>query len=70
MDTEYLWILASLVLVIGLTYARDSIHTDKKSGDMDIYTSLIAGIGVFIVYKFINNIFMKKTNIKTPKYRV
>jgi len=34
---------------------------------MDIGTSLIA---ITIVYKFINNIFMKKANIKTPKYRV
>ena len=68
--TEYLWILASLTLVIGLTYARDSIHTDTKSGDMDILSSLIAGIGVWIIYKFIDNIFMKKANIKTPKFRL
>lgn len=68
--TEYLWILASLTLVIGMTYARDSIRTDTKSGDMDILSSLIAGIGVWIIYKFIDNIFMKKANIKTPKIRL
>ena len=63
--SEYLWILASLLLVIGWLYVKDFIRTDKKSGDMEIGTSLIAGIGVFIVYKFIDNIFMKKANMKT-----
>ena len=63
--TEYLWILVSLALTIGWIYTKDSIRTDKKSGDMEIGTSLIAGIGVFIVYKFIDNIFMKKANMKT-----
>jgi hypothetical protein len=57
--TEYLWILVSLALAIGFTYTKDSIRTDTKSGDMEIGTSLIAITGVFIVYKFINNMFMK-----------
>jgi hypothetical protein len=63
--TEYLWILVSLALTIGWIYTKDSIRTDKKSGDMEIYTSLIAITGVFFIYKFIDNIFMKNVNTKT-----
>jgi len=70
MNTEYLWITASLFLVIGFTYARDSIRTDEKSGDMDVFTGAIAFIGIWIIYQFIDNIFMKKANIKTPKIRL
>jgi hypothetical protein len=57
--------LVSLALTIGWIYTKDSIRTDTKYGDMEIGTSLIAGIGVFIVYKFIDNIFMKKVSMKT-----
>lgn len=63
--TEYLWILASLLLAIGFTYAKDSINTDEKSGDVDWYTGVVAITGVIFVYKFIGNIFMKKANMKT-----
>jgi hypothetical protein len=70
MDTEYLWITASLVLVIGWIYVKDSIRTDEKSGDMDVFTGTIAFIGIAIIYRFLNKMFMKNANIKTPKYRV
>lgn len=63
--TEYLWILASLLLAILFTYAKDSINTDEKSDDMDWYSGIIATTGVFVVYKFIGNMFMKKANMKT-----
>lgn len=68
--SEYLWILASLLLVIGWLYVKDFIRTDKKSGDMDWYTGVVASIGVLFVYKFINNMFMKNISMKSPKYRV
>jgi hypothetical protein len=58
--TEYLWILASIALTIGWIYTKDSIRTDQNSGDMDIYTSFVAIIGIWLVYRFINNFVMKK----------
>ena len=63
--SEYLWILASLLLAIVFTYAKYFIRTDEKSGDMDWYSGIIATTGVLFVYKFINNMFMKKANMKT-----
>ena len=65
--SEYLWILASLLLAIGFTYATDSINTDKKSGDMDWYIGVIAITGVIFVYRFICNIFMKKYKYEITK---
>jgi len=54
--TEYLWILASFALTIGWFYTKDSIKTDRKSGDMDIYTTIIAIIIIWFVYKIIKKI--------------
>jgi len=70
MNTEYLWITASLVLVIGLTYAIDSIKTDQKSGDMDVFTGTIAVTGIYMIYLYLDKMFMKSANIKTPKIRL
>jgi hypothetical protein len=58
--TEILWILASIALTIGWIYTKDTIRTDKRSGNMDFYTYIAAIIGVFIVYRFINKFVMKK----------
>jgi hypothetical protein len=56
---EYLWIIASLVLVIIWIYLKDFIRTD---GATDIYHSTIAFAGVWLFYKFIDNKIYK--NIK------
>jgi hypothetical protein len=53
---EYLWILASFALTIGWFYTKDTIRTDRNSGDMDIYTSTIAIIVIWFVYKIIKKI--------------
>jgi hypothetical protein len=56
---EYLWIFASLVLVIIWIYLKDFIRTD---GATDIYPPIIAFAGVWLIYKFIDNKIYK--NIK------
>ncbi len=56
---EYLWIFASLVLVIIWIYLKDFIRTD---GATDIYPPTIAFAGVWLIYKFIDNKIYK--NIK------
>lgn len=65
--SKYLWILVSFALLIGWLYAKDSIRTDIDSGNMDIYTFIIAFSGVTIVYRFIDNFFLKKANMKPHK---
>ena len=68
--SEYLWFFISFALLIGWLYAKDSIRTDRDSGNMDIYTFIIAFSGVTIVYRFIDNFFMKKANMKHHKLYV
>lgn len=67
---ENLWIFVSFALLIGWLYAKDSIRTDRDSGNMDIYTSIIAFSGIAIVYRFIDNFFLKKANMKPHKLYV
>ena len=45
--TEILWIFYSFALLIGWIYTKDTIRTDKRSGNMDFYTYIAALIGVF-----------------------
>ena len=57
--TGYLWILFSFALLIGWIYTKDTIRTDRNSGDMDFHTYIAALIGIWLVYKIINKFFMK-----------
>jgi hypothetical protein len=56
----YLWILFSFFLLIGWIYTRDTIRTDRKSGNMDFHTYIAAIIGISLIFIFINKLFMKK----------
>ena len=57
--TGYLWILFSFALLIGWIYTKDTIRTDKNSGNMDFHTYIAALIGISLIYKIIDKFFMK-----------
>ena len=57
---EFFGFFVSFALLIGWLYAKDSIRTDRDSGNMDMYTFIIAFSGVGLVYRFMDNMFMKK----------
>lgn len=58
--TGYLSILFSFFVLIGWIYTRDTIQTDRKSGNMDFHTYIAAIIGISLIYKIVNKFFMKK----------
>lgn len=67
---EFFWIFVSFALLIGWLYAKDSIRTDRDSGNMDIYTFIIAFSGVGMVFRFMEKYVYEKTNIKPHKLYV